>query len=142
MTGLLIYDTRRSRASLRIRRQHLLYLRVANRRALPIYWTRNGEVLGRMRIRALHVVLFVLVLTMFAADFTVGCGSGYIYGQVTQKYRTGGDAWDFIIAVNGQTYNVPPTFYQSVIVGDWVRFNGKDWVKAKPPTNPPTLQQQ
>ena len=98
--------------------------------------------MGRMRIRTLHVVLFVLVLTMFAADVTVGCGSGYIYGQVTQKYRTGGDAWDFIIAVNGQTYNVPPTFYQSVIVGDWVRFNGKDWVKAKPPTNPPTLQQQ
>ena len=94
-----------------------------------------------MRIRTLRVVLFVLVLTMFAADFTAGCGSGYIYGQVTQKYRTGHDSWDFIISVNGQSYNVPPTFFQTVAVGDWVRFNGKDWTKAKPPTNPPTLQQ-
>ena len=95
-----------------------------------------------MRIRTIRAMLFVLMLTMFAADVSVGCGSGYVYGQVTQKYRSGADAFSFIIAVNGQTYNVPPTFYQSVIVGDWVRFNGKDWVKAKPPTNPPTLQQQ
>jgi hypothetical protein len=125
----------------RMPRRRLVDLRIANRWAIPIYLAQDGEVLRGMRIQTIRAMLFVLVLTMFAADVSVGCGSGYVYGQVTQKYRTGGDAMDFIIAVNGQTFNVPATFYQSVFVGDWVRFNGKDWVKAKPPTNPPTLQQ-
>ena len=93
-----------------------------------------------MRIRTIQVLLFVLVLAVFAADFTTGCGKGYIYGRVTQKYNMGGNSETYMIAVNGQPYQVPLGFWQTVSLGDWVRYTGKDWYKAEPPTNPPTLQ--
>jgi len=69
---------------------------------------------------------------VFAADISVGCGQGYVYGPVTQKYTTGGDTGDYLIAVNGSPYAVPPGFYAQVKIGDVVKFNGKDWSIVKP----------
>src|SRR5215467_6647912 len=84
----------------------------ANRWAPRIYWRQDGEVRSRMRIRTIQVLLFVLVLAVFAADFTTGCGKGYIYGRVTQKYNMGGNSETYMIAVNGQPYQVPLGFWQ------------------------------
>ncbi len=86
-----------------------------------------------MRGRMVTALLFVAMLSVFAADITVGCGQQeYVYGTVTQKYATGGDTGDYVIAVNGETHTVPLTFYQQVQIGDTVRFDGKDWSIVKP----------
>ncbi len=94
-----------------------------------------------MKLRTIQALVFVLVLSVFAADFTVGCGSGYVYGPVTQKYRSGGDAESWTIAVNGTPYAVPIEFYNRVNLGDTVKFTGSQWEIVKtasgtPPTNP------
>lgn len=85
-----------------------------------------------MKFRTLHALLFVLVLSVFAADFSVGCGQGYVYGPVTQKFRTGGDTESWNIAVNGTPYNVPLEFYTRVEVGDTVKYTGSHWEIVKP----------
>ena len=84
-----------------------------------------------MRIRTIQVLLFVAVLSMFAADFSVGCGQGYVNGPVTQKFRGSGDAGNFSIAVNGTPYDVPQNFWYAVNVGDTVKFTGKQWEIVK-----------
>ncbi|HLW59793.1 MAG TPA: hypothetical protein VKV57_07680 [bacterium] len=84
-----------------------------------------------MRIGTVRVLLFVLVLSLFAADYTVGCGQGYVYGPVTQKFRNGQDSGDFVLAVNGEAYSVPQGFWNSVGLGDTVRFTGREWEIVK-----------
>ncbi len=94
-----------------------------------------------MKLRTIQALVFVLVLSIFAAEFTVGCGSGYVYGPVTQKYRTGADGQDWTIAVNGTPYTVPLEFYNRINLGDTVKFAGSHWEIVKTasgatPTNP------
>jgi hypothetical protein len=91
-----------------------------------------------MKVRTLQALVFVLVLSVFAADFTVGCGQGYVYGPVTQKFRTGGDAESWSIAVNGTPYTVPLEFYTQVQIGDTVKYAGSRWeiVKTASGTTP------
>lgn len=88
--------------------------------------------LGRMAT----ALVLVAGLAVLAADFTVGCGQGYVYGPVDQKYTTGGDSGSYLISVNGTPYEVPMSFYYSVRVGDVVKFDGRSWriVKRAPST--------
>ena len=93
-----------------------------------------------MRLRTLQALLFVLVLSVFAADFSVGCGQGYVYGPVTQKFQSGGDNDGYTISVNGSPYTVPLEFFSRVNVGDTVKYAGSRWeiVKTASGTTPPT----
>jgi hypothetical protein len=84
-----------------------------------------------MRSRMVTAVLFVALLSFLAGDFTMGCGQGYVYGPVTQKYGTTGDRDQYTIAVAGQAYMVPADFWQRVQVGDTVKFDGKNWTIVK-----------
>jgi hypothetical protein len=84
-----------------------------------------------MRGRTVSVLVFVALLSLLAADITVGCGSqAYVYGPVTQKYVVSGETDKFIM-VEGRTYAVPDTFYYNVNVGDVVKYNGKQWSVVK-----------
>ena len=84
-----------------------------------------------MKIGTVRAVLFVLALSAFAADITLGCGQGFVYGPVTQKYHVGADADEYIIAVNDTPYSVPQSFYNQVGLGDTVKYTGKQWVLVK-----------
>ena len=85
-----------------------------------------------MRGRTLTALLFVAILSLLAADFTVGCGSqAYVYGPVSQKFDMSGQETDRLIEINGHTYSVPNDFYHTVQVGDTVRFNGRQWSVVK-----------
>ena len=85
-----------------------------------------------MRGRTLTALLFVAILSLLAADMTVGCGSqAYVYGPVSQKFDVSGQETDRLIEINGQTYVVPHYFYAIVEVGDTVRFNGRQWSIVK-----------
>jgi hypothetical protein len=85
-----------------------------------------------MKIRTVQAILFVLVLSLFAADFSLGCGKGFVYGPVTQKFRRGGDDGStFLIAVSGTPYEVPQTFWFNVQLGDTVKYTGKQWLLVK-----------
>ena len=79
-----------------------------------------------MRVRTIQALLFVLMLSALAADVSVGCGQGYVYGPVTQKFSSSGDR-GALIAVNGQTFEVPDGFWQQVQVGDTVRYSHGQW---------------
>jgi hypothetical protein len=77
------------------------------------------------------VFLFIAVLSVFIADFTVGCGGGgYVYGPVSQKIQ--GTDQSYKVVVNGTPYEVPASFYSRVQIGDNVRFDGKEWSIVKP----------
>jgi hypothetical protein len=97
-----------------------------------------------MRGRTVTVLFFVAILSLLAADFSIGCGSqAYVYGPVSQKFVTSSNETDKYIEINGQTYSVPWSFFNDVQVGDTVRFNGKQWsivkradAPAKPVTSP------
>lgn len=93
-----------------------------------------------MPARTLTVFIVVGLLSVFAADVTIGCGQDYVYGAVTQKINAGHEQNNTIM-VNGQPYEVPLTFYERVQVGDMVRFNGKEWsiVKSGQSPNVPAL---
>jgi hypothetical protein len=85
-----------------------------------------------MKLRTVQAILFVLVLSLFAADFSLGCGHGYVYGPVTQKFRHGGDDGEtFLIAVSGTPYEVPQAFWTRVELGDTVKYTGKQWQLVK-----------
>lgn len=85
-----------------------------------------------MRGQAARVLLFVALLSVLAADISVGCGSkAYVFGPVEQKYSTGADDADRMIMVGGQTYLVPPPFYSAISVGDTVKYNGSKWAIVK-----------
>ena len=93
-----------------------------------------------MKLRTIQALVFVLVLSVFAADFSIGCGQGYVYGPVTAKYRSGGEADQGTIAVSGSPYTVPLEFYNRVQLGDTVKYtNHWEIVKTATgatPTNP------
>jgi hypothetical protein len=85
-----------------------------------------------MRGRTVTVLFFVAILSLLAADFSVGCGSqAYVYGPVSQKFNTSQQEENKFIEINGQTYEVPPSFFYAVQVGDTVRFNGHEWSIVK-----------
>jgi hypothetical protein len=85
-----------------------------------------------MPVRMMTVLVFVLALSALAADVTVGCGNDeYVYGIVQAKYTGNGDAGSSVLEIASTTYTVPEGFFQTVQVGDWVRFNGKQWTIVK-----------
>lgn len=85
-----------------------------------------------MRGQTVRAVIFVAILSLLAADISVGCGRDqYVYGPVEQKYTTGSDESEKLILVGGQTYQVPPTFYALISVGDTVKYNGRAWSVVK-----------
>ena len=85
-----------------------------------------------MRARTLTVLFVVGLLSVLAADVTVGCGGqDYVYGSVTQKINAGHEQNNTIM-VNGSPFEVPLDFFEQVQVGDMVRFNGKEWSIVKP----------
>lgn len=94
-----------------------------------------------MRRGTFQALVLVAMLSLLAADMTIGCGQGYVYGVVEQKVvgPMGDQGADKEISINGRTYDVPPSFYNEVRVGDTVRFNGKNWavVKRGDPQAPP-----
>jgi len=89
-----------------------------------------------MRGRTVSVLFFIAMLSVFAADLTVGCGQGYVNGPVTQKFTKNADEPDAQIAVNDVPYTVPLSFYSQVQVGDWVRFDGRSWTIVKRANSP------
>ncbi|HLW47142.1 MAG TPA: hypothetical protein VKW09_05180 [bacterium] len=96
-----------------------------------------------MRGSTLRVIFFVALLSLLAADVSIGCGKDtYVYGPVEQKYVTGSNELDKLIMVSGQTYQVPAYFYDQVSVGDTVKYNGRSWsiVKRADGTVPPKTQ--
>ena len=86
-----------------------------------------------MRGQTAKVLLFVALLSFLAADFSVGCGrQAYVFGPVEQKFVTGGqEEADKLILVGGQTYLVPPSFFNQIAVGDTVKYNGSQWSIVK-----------
>ncbi|HEX9247706.1 MAG TPA: hypothetical protein VGA35_16225 [bacterium] len=84
-----------------------------------------------MRGRTVHALVFILALSVFAADTSVGCGQGFVIGPVTSKYRGGADNGSFLIAVNGTPYDVGPDFYNQVQIGDTVKYTGRQWLIVK-----------
>ena len=85
-----------------------------------------------MRGQAVRAVIFVAILSLLAADISVGCGANqYVFGPVEQKYVKEPDEYDGQIMVQGQTYLVPSTFYSAISVGDTVKFNGHKWSIVK-----------
>jgi hypothetical protein len=85
-----------------------------------------------MRGQTVRAVIFVAILSLLAADISVGCGANaYVYGPVEQKYTKAPDEFDGQIMVAGQTYLVPGSFFAKVSVGDTVRYNGHVWSIVK-----------
>ena len=89
-----------------------------------------------MRGRTISVLFFIAMLSVFAADFTMGCGQGYVYGPVSQKFTHNTDDVDARIAINNTPYNVPLTFYGQVQVGDTVKYDGRSWSIVKRANSP------
>jgi hypothetical protein len=92
-----------------------------------------------MRGQTVGVFFLIAMLSLLAADFSVGCGHGYVYGPVGQKFAPGGGqdaAPDRQIAINETVYDVPISFYNKVHVGDTVKFDGRDWTIVKPANSP------
>lgn len=103
----------------------------------------GGANLNLTQGRTLKVLVFVAVLSLLAADISVGCGKGaYVYGPVEQKFVTSSNEPDRTILISGQPYDVPRYFYDIVSIGDWVRFNGRTWsiVKRADGSVPPKVQ--
>lgn len=85
-----------------------------------------------MRGQAVRAVIFVAILSLLAADLSIGCGANaYVFGPVEQKYVKNPDDYDGLIMVQGQTYQVPRTFYTVIAVGDTVKYNGRKWSIVK-----------
>lgn len=84
-----------------------------------------------MNRRTIKTLVFVALLAALAADLSVGCGQGYVYGPVTQKFTSGEGVDQTQLAVNGDPYLVPYSFYQQVRIGDIVKFDGKEWTIVK-----------
>jgi hypothetical protein len=85
-----------------------------------------------MRGQTVRAVIFVAILSLLAADISVGCGANaYVYGPVEQKYTKNPDDYEGQIMVSGQTYLVPPGFFARVSVGDTVKYNGHVWTIVK-----------
>ena len=85
-----------------------------------------------MRGQTVRAIVFVAILSLLAADISVGCGANaYVYGPVEQKYTKTPDEFDGQIMVSGQTYLVPTAFFDAIRVGDTVKYNGRKWAIVK-----------
>ena len=85
-----------------------------------------------MRGQTVRAIVFVALLALLAADISVGCGgNAYVYGPVEQKYVKNPDDYEGLIMVQGQTYQVQPSFFAAVSVGDTVKYNGRKWSIVK-----------
>lgn len=87
-----------------------------------------------MRGQAVNVVVLIAMLALCAAEFTVGCGEGYVHGYVTQKISPMGSQQenDRQLVINGRTFSlIPVSFYNQVQVGDLVKFDGRNWTIEK-----------
>ena len=91
-----------------------------------------------IRGQTIGVLLFIAMLSVLAADVSIGCGNEYVYGPVDQKFTANSDegAGYSRILVNQKPYEVPQTFWNQVEVGDTVKFNGKTWSIVKKGTRP------
>ncbi len=89
-----------------------------------------------MRGRTVSMFFLIAILSLFAADISVGCGQGYVYGIVNQKLSAQSGETDRQIVVNAEIFAVPMSFYNEVQVGDTVRFSGRDWTIVKRATAP------
>jgi len=85
----------------------------------------------RIRTAGRWVSIFLVVLSLLAADIGAGHSQGYVSGVVTQKFTGGRDGDTFEIAVDGSPYDVPMAFWLSVQVGDTVRHAGQMWQIVK-----------
>lgn len=92
--------------------------------------TQHGGAHGMSR-GTIKTLVFVVLLAALAADISVGCGQGYVYGPVAQKIATNGDKASYLLQINGDSYEVPGDFYQTVRLGDTVKYNGKTWTIVK-----------
>ncbi len=93
-----------------------------------------------MRGRFVNALICIALLSVFAADISVGCGQNqYVYGPVDQKLITGGGEASYMIKVEGQFYDVPHAFYDKVQVGDIVKYNGREWSIEKPAYSPASV---
>ncbi|HYM92289.1 MAG TPA: hypothetical protein VEW91_11725 [bacterium] len=84
-----------------------------------------------MRGQTVGVLILIAVLSLFAADVSVGCGQGYVHGTVEQKLVSLSGEPDRQLVINGSIFQVPISFYNEVQVGDMVRFTGGDWTIEK-----------
>ncbi len=83
-----------------------------------------------MRSPIARTLVFIAILSVFAADISVGCGNQeYVYGPVDQKI--GSDA-GYMLRIRGDMYSVPAPFYSKVQVGDTVKFDGREWTIVNP----------
>jgi len=87
----------------------------------------------RTSARVATALVFVLALSAFAADVSIGCGSQYVYGVVWGKYPATGENNAWMIQVVNEWYSVPEDFYYRAEIGDTVKFDGKDWTIVKTP---------
>jgi hypothetical protein len=85
--------------------------------------------------RLIKALVFVALVSAFAADISVGCGGQYVYGPVDQKIRSGGGGGN-LIRVQGEAYEVPLSFFDTVQVGDIVKYNGNEWSIVKRASQP------
>ncbi len=90
-----------------------------------------------IRGQTVKAFFLVAILSVFAADISVGCGQGYVYGIVNQKISNQSGGPDRQLVINSETYDVPVSFYNVVQVGDAVRFTGGNWTIVKRATAPP-----
>jgi len=77
-------------------------------------------------MRHVLAVLIVGVTLALTASAALADGPGIVSGQVTQKFTADGDG-EYLIAVNGQPYVVPMTFWIAVQVDDTVKVTGQQW---------------
>lgn len=85
-----------------------------------------------MRGQTVRAIVFVAILSLLAADVSVGCGANtYVFGPVEQKYSKNPDDYERLIMVQGKTYQVPPSFFAAVSLGDTVKYNGRKWAIVK-----------
>jgi len=91
-----------------------------------------------MSVRTVTVLVFVLAVSVLAADFSSGCtpNGGYVYGVVQAKFSGSGNNDMSVLQIASDTFTVPAAFYDEVQVGDLVRYDGTKWsiVKAAPST--------
>jgi len=91
----------------------------------------------RIRTAGLWAWIFLMTLSLLAADVGAGWSQGYVSGVVTQKFTGGHDGDNYEIAVDGSPYDVPMTFWLSVQVGDTVKYAGRIWQIVRRSTGTP-----
>ncbi len=87
-----------------------------------------------MRDRMIKALVFLAILSAFAADVSVGCGSNqYAYGPVEDKIATDSG---FFLKIHADMYMVPSSFFSKVQIGDIVKGVNGEWTIVKPAYEP------